>query len=322
MAYIAANLHRHEYAKKPALQIGSTTLHWLGGSGKPILFVPSHINRGYILAVDKNNSLAYQLVNAGYATYILEWNSPDDVEMHFNLQEYITERLLPAMQYIQAKHGKMVVAGYCMGGLLALASAQLYPDMVAGLVTIATPFDFNQRRFPYVAPNADSIANLNESITAQPISSAAIHMMMQMPQVYNTNRKLIALGRKLIASDTNPISIDKVFTTVETWAVDGIDMSWPVFKSCVQDWLQENAPYRKSWVISGQVINPAIVPAPSFSAIALDDDIVPFSSALPLSSALPNNKLVYKQTGHLGLILSRKAGVGPELLTWLRSALL
>ena len=44
---------------------------------------------------------------------------------------------------MHAAGGPVVLAGYCMGGLLTLAAALRRPDLVRGLALLATPWDFH-----------------------------------------------------------------------------------------------------------------------------------------------------------------------------------
>ena len=76
----------------------------------------------------------------GVHPYLLDWGWPGEVERSFSLTDYIAGRLERA---IAAMPGPVVLAGYCMGGLLALAAALRLPDKVSALALLATPWDFH-----------------------------------------------------------------------------------------------------------------------------------------------------------------------------------
>ncbi len=290
------------------MRIGQAELHVIGeGHGPPLLFVPSHINHGYILAIDEEYSLATKLANMGHSVYILEWNAPQEQECNFGMDEYCSQRLLPIVQHLYHKHGRLILAGYCMGGMTSIAFALLYKEYIRALVTIATPWNFHTPDFLYSPPSDTIISRLEKITLGGVVPASVISMMMQWPHVNYINRKLIAHGDKVDAG---------LFNKVETWAIDGISMSWPMFLCCMQFWLRDNSAYLGNWQVHGQTINPTQLQIPSFSAIATMDTIVPPTSALPLTHALPNNHLVQSPTGHLGLLLSRSHGIARELAGW------
>jgi hypothetical protein len=91
-----------------------------GGAGPAVLFIPSLINRAYILDLMEGGSALRWLSGEGLHPYLLDWGWPGEVERHFTLTDYIAGRLERALAMIP---GPVILAGYCMGGLLALAAA-------------------------------------------------------------------------------------------------------------------------------------------------------------------------------------------------------
>ncbi len=119
---------------------GETRLLDYGGSGPAVMFVPSLINRAYILDLMEGGSMLRWLAGQGVHPYLLDWGWPGEVERGFSLTDYIAGRLERALAAVP---GPVVLAGYCMGGLLALAAAARRPESVAGLALLATPWDFH-----------------------------------------------------------------------------------------------------------------------------------------------------------------------------------
>ena len=65
--------------------------------GRRSLLVPSLVNRGYVLDLMPDVSLARYLSAAGVPVYLLEWNTPDAEESRFDLDRLVRERLIPAL---------------------------------------------------------------------------------------------------------------------------------------------------------------------------------------------------------------------------------
>ncbi|MBT3306036.1 MAG: alpha/beta hydrolase, partial [Alphaproteobacteria bacterium] len=111
---------------------------------RPILVVPSLINRAYVLDLSEQNSLMRHLARDGFRPFLVDWGAPGPDERTFDLSAYICWRLEPVADEIFDATGQApALLGYCMGGLLALALAARRPDRAAALALLATPWDFH-----------------------------------------------------------------------------------------------------------------------------------------------------------------------------------
>jgi len=128
-------------------QKGSTRLlDYAPAGGSPVLVVPSLVNRYYILDLAPGNSLLRSLANEGIRSFAVDWDAPLG-ERKFALTEYVARLERAAEAAVQASGGrKLVVLGYCMGGLLALALAARRPDLVDRLALLAVPWAFHAER--------------------------------------------------------------------------------------------------------------------------------------------------------------------------------
>jgi len=147
--------YRRDMPDPPVIwEEGETRLLDFGGEGPTVLFVPSLINRAYILDLMEDASMLRFLAQRGARPLLLDWGWPGEVERKFTLTDYIAGRLERA---IAAIPGPVVLAGYCMGGLLALAEALRQPGKVSALALLATPWDFH-------AADAASARRLGEAL--------------------------------------------------------------------------------------------------------------------------------------------------------------
>ncbi|MBR0678815.1 alpha/beta fold hydrolase, partial [Roseomonas alkaliterrae] len=140
IAGIAA-YRRHPWTRRlpdpPAIWAeGGSRLLDYGGQGPAVMFVPSLVNRAYVLDLTPERSLMRWLPGQGFRSLLLDWGWPGEAERDFTLTDYVAGRLERALA---AAPGPVVLAGYCMGGLLALAAALRRPDRVRALALLATP---------------------------------------------------------------------------------------------------------------------------------------------------------------------------------------
>jgi hypothetical protein len=134
IAGIAA-YRRHPYARDlpappTAWAEGGTRIVDYGGEGLSVLFVPSLVNRAEVLDLMPDASLLRWLAGNGAHPLLLDWGWPGEAERSFTLTDYVAGRLERALA---ALPGPVVLVGYCMGGLLALAAALRQPDRIRAL---------------------------------------------------------------------------------------------------------------------------------------------------------------------------------------------
>jgi len=62
------------------------------------MFVPSLVNRGYILDLAEHHSLLRYLCQRGLRPLLVDWGAPGTLETGFSLNDYIGDRLTRALQ--------------------------------------------------------------------------------------------------------------------------------------------------------------------------------------------------------------------------------
>ncbi len=286
--------------------------------GRPILLIPSLINRAYILDLDEENGLCRWLVGQGFRPFLVDWDAPAEEERAFTLTDYVAGRLSAMLGRAEALAGARPVAlGYCLGGLLALGLAQLHQERLAGLALLATPWDFHadlaippaQMRMAGLA-----LAPLMDSLGVLPTD--AVQTLFYSLDPWLTVRKFIAFGAK------NPKgSAARAFVALEDWLNDGVPLAAPVAREVLAGWYAENRPARGLWRLAGQSVDPASITLPSLVMAPNEDRIVPPASALALARALPAADLRQPAAGHIGMIVGRNAkrSVWQPLVRWARA---
>ncbi len=315
-----AAYRRHPYRRTlpdpPAIWAeGGSRLLDFGGTGRPVLFVPSLVNRAQVLDLMPGRSLMRHLANQGMRPLLLDWGWPGEAERHFTLTDYIAGRLERALM---ALPGPAVLVGYCMGGLLALAAALRRPDRVAALGLLATPWDFHAE--PADAARAAAAAALLPGL--EPLMQASGTLPVDAIQTLFTGLDPFAIAQKFRAfARLDPASARaENFVALEDWLNDGVPLAAPVARETLGGWYGANSPARGQWRVAGAVVEPRALSLPAFIAVPHRDRIVPPASALALAGQLPGAVVHQAAAGHIGMV----AGSGAEtalwapLLTWLR----
>jgi polyhydroxyalkanoate synthase len=297
----------------PVAAYGRCALVHVGGQGVPVLLVPSMVNKPYILDLLPEASLAQTLIKAGYAVYMLDWGVPEG-DTPLTVDAAVADILLPALADVatHAAGQKPVVLGYCMGGNLALAALAHAPHAARAFVAAATPWDFADSTFGALVKLGGPFYQLMlSSLPLVPVDMLQTAFMLLDPM--GPVRRLQAF-----ATETDPVQLRRM-AAMEDWLADGIPLEAPIARTCLFDWYAANLPVQNRWQVAGKAIVPAELDLPALVAIPQRDVVVPAPSARALADALPNATVLEVPTGHIGMMVGRRAKSGffDPLLGWL-----
>jgi len=298
---------------------GNTRLLDYGpAGGQPVLFVPSLINRAYVLDLAEGHSMLRWFADQDVRPLLLDWGWPEEAERRFSLTDYVAGRMERAMTAAARTVGTPpVLAGYCMGGTLAVAAAQRRPDLISGLALLATPWDFH-------APEADRAIQAAQTL---PLLEPALAFSRTLPvdllQSLFTLLDPWGVADKYRAFVRLPPDSERarLFVALEDWLNDGVPLAAEVARACLGEWYGENAPARGNWRIAGLPVDPTAIAMPTFVAVPKQDRIVPPESALPLVRLIPGAQLHRPAAGHIGMAAGAKAeaSLWRPLLDWLHT---
>jgi len=282
----------------------------------PVLFVPSLVNRYYILDLSKRRSLMRWLASNGLRPLLVDWGSPGEAEHGFDLDAYITQRLEPALD--AARHltgGPVTVAGYCMGGLLALALALRRPKDVRALALLATPWDFHgtgDAHSHLLSAMGPSLEGLLSLLGALPID------VLQALFTWSDPSMVPDKFRAFATMDEGSQRAED-FVALEDWLNDGVALTAGVARDCLTGWYGENRPARGQWQVAGTAIEPSKLAVPSLVALPRRDRIVAPASAAALADALGNCHRLTPPSGHIGMVVGGAArkNLWQPLAEWL-----
>lgn len=314
--------HAHPYRRAlpdppPFWQAGTTMLRdyapEAGPQARPVLLVPSLINRAHILDLASGRSLCRALAEAGLRPVLLDWDTPGPEEARFTLDDYVTRRLIPALAALQTLTLRPpAVLGYCMGGLLALALAACRP--VAGLALLATPWDFHAADTPLFRLVRAFLPALAAGSATRPVPADLLQAPFILADPGAVARRYASFGRLDPAS-----ARAQDFVAIEDWLNDGVDLATPTAHDIARLWLTANAPACGTWTVQGHVVRPPHAPALLIQGTR--DTLVPQTSSAPLRRFLPDARAHDLPQGHVGLVAGREAPASlyPLVIEWLHA---
>ncbi len=289
---------------------GSRLLDYGPQDGEPVLFVPSLVNRAYVLDLAEDHSLLRFLAAGGVRPLLLDWGWPDAAAKTFTLTDYVAGRLERAMQAVGRP---MTLAGYCMGGLMAVAAATRRPDLVRRLVLLATPWDFWAEDSAPARQLGASLPFLEPAMALGTLPVDVLQVLFSLVEPGSVAAKYRAFGKQ--AQDGPRAGM---FVAIEDWLNDGVPLAAPVAREVIGGWYGGNTPAGGGWRVAGLPV--AVPKLPSFVAVPSRDRIVPPASALALAALLPGAVVVRPQAGHVGMVAGSQARtmLWEQLLAWLR----
>ncbi len=307
--------YRRDVTDPPALWAeGDTRLLDYGGTapgaarGRPVLFVPSLVNRGYILDLSARTSLMRWLAAHGFRPLLVDWGRPGKFERRYTLTDYVAGRLERALDAALAgTGGPMPVVGYCMGGLFVAALAQRRPAAVSAAAFMATPWDFH----------ADQPETVERLVATMSPLMPMIRQWGELPvdgvqMLFAGLDPLLGVNKFSRFARLDPASPKaQAFVALEDWLNDGIPLAAPVAEECITGWYGANSPAEGEWAVAGAPVDPSRIRQPSLHLIPQQDRIVPPGSARSLAAAIPDSMRIEPPLGHIGMVV---AGRAPDLV--------
>jgi len=261
---------------------GPATLRDCGGSGPPLLLVPSLINPPTILDLDEDCSLANAL-GSHARVLLLDWGAARE-RQGLDLSGHIEQLLVPLARDL----GPAWLTGYCLGGTLVLEAARQLPQ-VRGIVTLASPWRFAG----YAAAARERLGGIWRSSRLAAEQLGALPMEVLQASFWSldprrTVAKFAAFGQ--LGPDSPEA---RRFVALEEWANSGEPLPLPAAREMVEDLFEADAWHGRP-----------LPSCPVLHVTAASDRIVPATTAAPGPS-------LESPAGHVGMVVGRRA---PELL--------
>ncbi len=304
--YQAHPFQRHICGKATLWRKGSTRILDFGGSGPPVLVIPSLVNGPEIMDLSESLSPLRWLAAQGFRVFQVDWGAPGPAEHGFDLGGYLKERLIPALGAVShITESPVHLIGYCMGGPLMLALAQHRQDLTAKIVTLGAPWDFSA--FPEHAAMQAKQAEVAGLLNSLDMMFGVIPA--QITRSFFALRDIGSSAAKFHGfAALDPVSeAAKRFVAVEDWLNNGIALTVPVGRECFLGWVAGDTLRKGLWTPGGKTFSPENISAPALVVTAQKDTVVRRTAAEPLTKALQAVTPLSADTGHIGMIVGDKA---------------
>jgi polyhydroxyalkanoate synthase subunit PhaC len=264
---------------------GAAKLRDCGGSGAAVVLVPSLINPPHVLDLDEQVSLAGAIAGMGRRALLLDWG-PAGERAQLDLRGHIEDLLVPLLRSLGEP---AALAGYCLGGTMAIAAANLMP--VERVATLAAPWFFSA----YPAQSRASLRQLWDSAgpAARPLGALPMEVLQSAFWSLDPGR---TVSKFADFADLEPDSAKaRRFVAIEDWANEGEPLPLPAARELIEDLFGADLPGTGDWRVSGRVITPDL-DCPLLNVTAASDRIT------PAATAPPGNK-VQIAAGHVGMVV-------------------
>ena len=299
--------YRRELEDPPVVWTkGSTRLLDYGDAERtrPVIVIPSLINRHYILDLSEERSFVRWLAGEGFRPFVVDWGTPSQSERSFSIGDYV-KRLDHVLGWVADATDcpSVSVIGYCMGGMLAMGMSLRNAAKIDNLVLLATPWNFHNVGLAY----ANAMATLYSAL--EPSIKLVDEMPPEVLQICFSALDPLLVERKFVSfSEKDPGTPDAhAFVAVEDWVNDGVPLVASVARECVYDWYGSNSPAKGEWMVDGCAVNPAFFNKPALVVVPANDRIVPPDSAIALGESLPQVTFLEPAAGHVGMVVGRSA---------------
>jgi polyhydroxyalkanoate synthase len=307
-----AGLRRYQEAPRPrpnqlmptvASRLGAS-LRDYGGSGPDILFVPSLINPPNVLDLGRRSLLRW-LSTQGRRVLLLDWGWPDEARRDLSVAGHVEQILLPLIEELRVPPD---LAGYCLGGTMAAAAAQV--SGARSLALIAAPWHFscfgNRER--------ESLARLWGQSGELAARLGVLPMEVLQCAFWNLDPERTVAKFEEFADAGDEAA--RTFVALEDWANDGPPLSYAAARELMADFFAADTPGRGGWQVAGGAIDPTSLPCPILNVVSTTDRIVPAASATAAGERLELAR------GHVGMVVGSRAQqeLWKPLAAWLSRA--
>jgi polyhydroxyalkanoate synthase len=283
--------------------------------GKPVLLVPSMINRWYVLDLREGASVCKSLVERGLDTWLLDWGIPEDEDRYRTWDEVI-DRLHRMVRRVKRETGADSVGlmGYCMGGTLCSTYTALHPENIETLVNLTGPIDFSEGGL--LRQLVD-----DEWFDPEAITEAGNLAPNQMQSGFVTLRPTGQLSKWILLADKghDPEFVDS-FMALETWVGDNIPFPASAYVTYIKELYQQNLLAEGDHWVNGERVDLGHIECPLLNIAASRDTICPPRAARALNelASSEENEFLEVPGGHVGAVVGSRGPkvLYPQIVNW------
>jgi class III poly(R)-hydroxyalkanoic acid synthase PhaC subunit len=284
----------------------------------PLLIVYAFINRHYILDLLPEISVVGNLLRQGFDVFATDWGTPSAYDKDLTIGHFVNSYMDRSVDLIReiTKSDKVSLFGYCWGGNLVLIYADLHPEKVKNVITIATPGDSSLD---------DTLLSVwTKGMDVDTLLNAFGNVPSTLLNEAFALRNPVEYIHKYPHFFEQPHGLESVleFFATETWLYDSPPIIGEIYREFVKYCYQQNLFIRNKMMVDSVLVSLKDINMPFLNVVAQRVDLVASPSSIALNSAVgsADKSAIEFQSGHVGLIIGQRAHqeVWPKVGDWLR----
>ncbi|EKE68923.1 PHA/PHB synthase family protein [Gallaecimonas xiamenensis] len=271
---------------------------------EPVLVMPAWIMKYYILDLSPHNSLVRYLLEQGHSVFMISWKNPGPGDRDLGMEDYVRDGALAAIDVVQrlAKGAPLHLAGYCLGGTLALLTAAHLgsrPDNPLQTLTLfAAQGDFTEAGELMIFVTPSEVAYLKSMMWAQ--GTLDTKQMAGAFQLLRSNDLIWSrLVHEYLQGERSPMS------DLMAWNSDATRMPYKMHSEYLEKLFLNNEFAEGRYQLFGQPVAAGNIKIPIFAVGTEKDHVAPWVSVHKVHLLSTSDvTFVLASGGHNGGIVS------------------
>jgi polyhydroxyalkanoate synthase len=319
---LAGGLDRPQAGCSPYTVVWSkdkvTLRHYTSGpEGRPVLLVPSLINRSHIWDIRPGDSFVEGLQAHRYDVFLVDWGVPDARDARNSMTTYVDDYLPAAVAAVRESAGESpVVLGHCFGGVISVLWAASTPEPPPALICLGVPTNWLE-----MGPLAQMTRQgrldpedlLDDSGNVPPTT---LLRSFQMLRPLGDLAGYVTLWTRL-----HDRRAAQAIWALTDWAHDHVPFPGAAFVDMIRRLSRENGLATGSVRLGGRDRKLCDITIPFLNIYGAYDHVTPPPSVTPLGDLVGSDDSETRplKAGHIGLLVgsSARKQTLPLISTWL-----
>ncbi len=265
---------------------------------EPVLILPAWIMKYYILDLSPHNSLVNWLTARGHTVFIISWKNPGSEDRTKGMDAYVQEGALAAIDAVSSiiPDQKIHLAGYCLGGTLAMITAALLAhdkdERLKSLTLFAAQGDFTEAGELMLFVNPSEVAFLKSMMAEKGYldtkqMSGAFQMLHSYDLFWSQMVHSYLMGERAPMFD------------LMAWNADATRMPATMHAEYLEKLFLNNDFAEGRFETLGRVVAPESITLPVFAVGTETDHVAPWHSVYKVHLMMPGEvEFVLTSGGH------------------------
>ena len=284
----------------------------------PLLFCPPWINKFYIVDLAPGKSLVEWAVQHGHTCFAISYRNPDKSMSEFGFRDYLFQGPLDGVRVVRDITGAPAVntVSVCLGGTLTALglahNAARGDQSIKSATFLNTHTDFTKTGTLGMFTDEETVAGLEKQMLKKGFLDSAT-----MARTFSALRPNDLIFQYVVNNwllGNKPPSFDLL-----AWNEDSTRMPARMHSEYLRSCFMRNEFARGEFEIDGNRLDPGLVDIDTYVLSAVDDHIVPWTSAYKTTQLLGGkSRFVLSSSGHIAGIINPP---NPKSKHWVNDSL-